>query len=169
MFERSVCVPSGGLSASQEFPGRGDVPTLRHELIDSQVLNAFLHAQFIVQEMVGKSSSAHIEPVNANSIAVTVRTNKSHLQIRLGGPVNGGLRLQAHNEFDDNSKVQLRSEESNSSCQIPVSSVMILQVYCSNMQSRTLVFMVFAAAMLFSLVREYSAPVGCPRLEIRRK
>jgi hypothetical protein len=36
------------------------------------------------------------------------------------------------------------------------------------MRSRTLVFAVFAAAMLFSLIREWSAPVGCPRLEVTR-
>ncbi|MGB6383602.1 MAG: hypothetical protein WBE45_04575 [Terriglobales bacterium] len=36
------------------------------------------------------------------------------------------------------------------------------------MRSRTLVFAVFAAAMLFSLIHEWSAPVGCPRLELTR-
>jgi hypothetical protein len=34
------------------------------------------------------------------------------------------------------------------------------------MRSRTVVFAFFAAAMLFSLVREWSAPVACPRLEM---
>lgn len=33
----------------------------------------------------------------------------------------------------------------------------------SNMRSNLLVFAVFAAAMLFSMVREWSAPVGCIR------
>jgi len=37
------------------------------------------------------------------------------------------------------------------------------------MRSRYLVFAFFAAAMLFSIVREYSAPVGCPRLAMARK
>jgi hypothetical protein len=32
------------------------------------------------------------------------------------------------------------------------------------MRSRTLVFAFFAAAMLFSVVREWSAPSACPRL-----
>ncbi|MGD0414557.1 MAG: hypothetical protein ABSA80_04325 [Terriglobales bacterium] len=32
------------------------------------------------------------------------------------------------------------------------------------MRSRYLVFAFFAAAMLFSMVREWSAPTGCPRL-----
>jgi hypothetical protein len=32
------------------------------------------------------------------------------------------------------------------------------------MRHRTLVFVFFAAAMLFSMIREWSAPVGCPRL-----
>jgi hypothetical protein len=34
------------------------------------------------------------------------------------------------------------------------------------MRSRTVVFAFFAAAMLFSLVREWGAPIGCPRLEM---
>jgi hypothetical protein len=36
------------------------------------------------------------------------------------------------------------------------------------MRSRTVVFIVFATAMLFSVVREWSAPVGCPRQELIR-
>jgi hypothetical protein len=35
-----------------------------------------------------------------------------------------------------------------------------------NMRSRTLAFAFFAAAMLFSMVREWSAPIGCPRREM---
>jgi len=31
------------------------------------------------------------------------------------------------------------------------------------MHSRKLVFAFFAAAILFSVIREWSAPVGCPR------
>jgi len=34
------------------------------------------------------------------------------------------------------------------------------------MRSRTLVFVFFAATMLFSIVREWSAPTGCLRLEM---
>jgi hypothetical protein len=34
------------------------------------------------------------------------------------------------------------------------------------MRSRTLVFLFFAAAMAFSIVREYSAPTGCVRREM---
>jgi len=37
-------------------------------------------------------------------------------------------------------------------------------VHNINMRSRVLVFAVFAAAMLFSMVREWSAPIACPRL-----
>jgi hypothetical protein len=37
------------------------------------------------------------------------------------------------------------------------------------MRSRTLVFALFAAAMLFSVVREWSAPTGCPRLQMTGK
>ncbi|MGA2978493.1 MAG: hypothetical protein ABSD76_02770 [Terriglobales bacterium] len=37
------------------------------------------------------------------------------------------------------------------------------------MRSRALVFAFFAAAMLFSVVREWSAPVSCPRLEMTGK
>ena len=37
------------------------------------------------------------------------------------------------------------------------------------MRSRYLVFAFFAAAMLFSIVREWSAPVGCRRLEMTGK
>jgi hypothetical protein len=37
------------------------------------------------------------------------------------------------------------------------------------MRFRALVFAFFAAAMLFSMVREWSAPVGCPRLEMTGK
>jgi len=36
------------------------------------------------------------------------------------------------------------------------------------MRSRALVFAFFAAAMLFSMIREWSAPVGCPRRELTR-
>jgi hypothetical protein len=39
----------------------------------------------------------------------------------------------------------------------------------NRMRSRYLVFTFFAAAMLFSMVREWSAPAGCPRLEMTRK
>jgi hypothetical protein len=34
------------------------------------------------------------------------------------------------------------------------------------MRQRTLIFVVFAAAMLFSMVREWSAPAACLRPEI---
>ncbi|MFI5114628.1 MAG: hypothetical protein ACHP7J_05735 [Terriglobales bacterium] len=34
------------------------------------------------------------------------------------------------------------------------------------MRQRALIFAVFAAAMLFSIVREWSAPAGCLRPEI---
>jgi hypothetical protein len=37
------------------------------------------------------------------------------------------------------------------------------------MRSRTLVFAFFAAAMLFSVVREWSVPTGCPRLTMIAK
>jgi len=37
------------------------------------------------------------------------------------------------------------------------------------MRNRVLVFAFFAAAMLFSITREWSAPVGCPRLTVRRQ
>jgi hypothetical protein len=36
------------------------------------------------------------------------------------------------------------------------------------MRARTLVFTFFAAAMLFSMVREWSVPIGCPRLVVTR-
>jgi len=36
------------------------------------------------------------------------------------------------------------------------------------MRSRYLVFAFFAAAMLFSVIREYNAPIGCPRLVVTR-
>jgi len=36
------------------------------------------------------------------------------------------------------------------------------------MRSRTLVFTFFAAAMLFSVVREWNAPSACPRLPVSR-
>jgi len=39
----------------------------------------------------------------------------------------------------------------------------------NRMRSRALVFAFFAAAMLFSIVREWSAPAGCPRLEMTGK
>jgi hypothetical protein len=39
----------------------------------------------------------------------------------------------------------------------------------NRMRPRALVFAFFAAAMLFSMVREWSAPAGCPRLEMTRK
>jgi hypothetical protein len=39
-------------------------------------------------------------------------------------------------------------------------------VYDIYMRSRAWVFAFFAAAMLFSVVREWSAPIGCPRLEM---
>jgi hypothetical protein len=37
------------------------------------------------------------------------------------------------------------------------------------MRSRTLVFAFFAASMLFSVVREWSAPSACPRLPMTAK
>jgi len=40
------------------------------------------------------------------------------------------------------------------------------RVRLKGMRSRTVVFAFFAAAMLLSLVREWSAPVACPRLEM---
>ena len=39
----------------------------------------------------------------------------------------------------------------------------------SVMRSRYLVFAFFAAAMLFSIMREWSAPTGCLRPEIVRR
>jgi hypothetical protein len=37
------------------------------------------------------------------------------------------------------------------------------------MRSRTLVFAFFAAAMLFSVVREWNAPAACPRPPLAAK
>ncbi len=37
------------------------------------------------------------------------------------------------------------------------------------MRPRVLVFAFFAAAMLLSVVREWSAPASCPRVEMTRK
>ncbi len=37
-----------------------------------------------------------------------------------------------------------------------------------SMRARTLVFAFFAAAMLFSMVREWSTPIGCLRLPVMR-
>jgi hypothetical protein len=37
------------------------------------------------------------------------------------------------------------------------------------MRSRTLAFAFFAAAMLFSVVQEWSAPSACPRLPMTAK
>jgi hypothetical protein len=39
----------------------------------------------------------------------------------------------------------------------------------NRMRTRYLVFAFFAAAMLFSIVREQYAPTGCPRLAVRRQ
>jgi hypothetical protein len=36
------------------------------------------------------------------------------------------------------------------------------------MQNRIIVFAIFAAAMLFSTIREWNAPAGCPRLPLAR-
>jgi hypothetical protein len=38
-----------------------------------------------------------------------------------------------------------------------------------SMRSRKLVFAFFAAAMLFSMIREWNAPVGCQRLPVFRR
>jgi hypothetical protein len=35
------------------------------------------------------------------------------------------------------------------------------------MQSKSLIFALFAAALLFSTLREWSAPIACPRLASR--
>jgi hypothetical protein len=43
---------------------------------------------------------------------------------------------------------------------------MIMRITLMGMRSRALVFAFFAAAMLFSMVREWKAPVGCPRLQM---
>jgi hypothetical protein len=37
-----------------------------------------------------------------------------------------------------------------------------------NMPNRIVVFAIFAAAMLFSTIREWSAPVACPRVSVAR-
>jgi hypothetical protein len=44
----------------------------------------------------------------------------------------------------------------------PTPAVMMIH----RMRHRKLVFAFFAAAMLVSTIREWSAPVGCPRLEL---
>ena len=51
------------------------VPTFRQELLDGALLNTFLHAEFVVQKMVGKCSSITIDAVNANAIAVAIGTD----------------------------------------------------------------------------------------------
>lgn len=38
----------------------------------------------------------------------------------------------------------------------------------ASVRKRVLVFVVFAAAVLASMVREWSAPVGCPRIRVTR-
>jgi hypothetical protein len=37
------------------------------------------------------------------------------------------------------------------------------------MRTRKLAFVFFAAALLFSIVREWSAPAACQRLEVTRR
>jgi hypothetical protein len=36
------------------------------------------------------------------------------------------------------------------------------------MPNRKLIFVLFAAAMLFSIIREWSTPIACPRLSVVR-
>jgi len=68
---------------------------LRQELLDGTFLNAFLHTQFVVQEMVGNGSSAAvyiiINAVDANAIALAIGADQAHFQISLSGFPDGGF------------------------------------------------------------------------------
>ena len=50
-----------------------------------------------------------------------------------------------------------------------VAGLRIMRHDVNGMRSRYLVFAFFAAAMLFSMVREWSAPTGCARLVMTGK
>jgi hypothetical protein len=71
------------------------VPALRQELLDGTFLNAFLHTQFVVQEMVGNGSRAAIyimiNAVDANAIALAIGADQAHFQISLSGFPDGGF------------------------------------------------------------------------------
>jgi hypothetical protein len=44
----------------------------------------------------------------------------------------------------------------------------IIDVNCKSMPNRLIVFAIFAAAMLFSTIREWSVPEACQRLPVAR-
>jgi hypothetical protein len=64
---------------------------LRQESLDGRFLNAFLHAQFVVQEMIGKRSGSVVNTVNANAIPVSIGADQPYLQIGRRCPDDVGV------------------------------------------------------------------------------
>ena len=59
----------------------GQIPTIGDKRVDRSFLNPFLHAQFIVQKVVRHPGSISIEVIDANSVAVPIRADKTNLKI----------------------------------------------------------------------------------------
>jgi hypothetical protein len=59
----------------------GQVPSLGQKLFDRYFANAFLHTQFIVQEVIGNSSALAVYAVNPNPVAIAVGTDQADFQI----------------------------------------------------------------------------------------
>jgi hypothetical protein len=59
----------------------GEVPAFRDKLVDRQLPNAFLHSQFVVQEVISDDSTLAVYAVNPNAVAIAIRTDQADLQI----------------------------------------------------------------------------------------
>lgn len=87
---------------SLEFARRSYVPTLREKLLDRGFLNSHLHAQLIVEEVVGKRSRLTVDGIDANTVTVAIRTDQAYSKIGscnlpdygsdISGYWHGGLR-----------------------------------------------------------------------------
>jgi len=129
-------------------------------------LNTFLHPQFVIQEMIGQRSRVAVYAINPHPIAIAVGTNQAYFQIVRCNFSNRSLLHSSHNLIGcaaGQKEVRYALD-----CRSPLAARLVCSHHVESMPNRVIVFAIFAAAMLFSTIREWSAPAACPRLPLLR-
>jgi hypothetical protein len=143
------------------------VPALRKKLPDRLFPNAFLHTQLVIKKVISEYAALAIYAVNAHPIAIAVGTDQADFQIvRRNFPNRSRIHSSHQDWMRDPTKGMLYASRDGWPPLHPNDAA--IDVNCKSMQNRVIVFAIFAAAILFSTIREWSAPEVCQRLPVAR-
>src|SRR6266550_4393614 len=111
--------------------------------------------------MIGQRSRVAINAINTHPIAIAIGTDYADRQIVQRNFSNRSLIHLSHHPLD-----ALPGERNTE--RLALAARLVCSHHVKSMPNRVIVFAIFAAAMLFSTIREWSAPAACPRLPLLR-